>query len=146
MPSKKTKRVATPQLPHPHKIPSYLGPTNLEGQHLAWRFSGADLQDPFGCHALDFAAYQSLWERMRAFEKMNTDELNRTGSYHDISVRLLSKLAKERLASMRLDDVEVVHSFRITGGCRLWCMKFGNIMSVLWWDPNHQVYLVRKKN
>lgn len=56
----------------------------------------------------------------------------------------LDKPARDRLKEIEFDDVEELMSFRIAGAHRVWCVQSGHIMRVLWWDPNHQVYVVPK--
>jgi hypothetical protein len=85
-----------------------------------------------------------MFNRLNEFEKMNANELKKSGSYHSIQTSQVSKPAKVRLSELQLDDVDVLYSFRITGACRLWCMKYESLMSILWWDKNHEVYPVRK--
>jgi hypothetical protein len=138
--SKKVKRlnsatstIVTKELPH------YLGPTNLENTHLAWRFSSADLGGPYSCADLSHDKFKQLWDRLRAFETKNVSELRQTGSFHDIPVFRLEKDAQNRLNELKLDDLDEVFSFRMDGTCRLICMKYLNIFSILWWDDNHLV-------
>ena len=127
------------------KVPHYLGNPNIENRHIVWRFSASDNDGPFSCNGLDADDLSRLWERLRAFEKMNVSDFKKDGSYHAIPVSQTSKEAKNRLAEIQLDDIDTLYSFRITQTCRLWCMKHENIMSVLWWDKSHEVYLVGKK-
>lgn len=132
--------------PVSQKLPRYLGSFNIENQHMAWRFSNADINGPFTCAQLTHEEHKSLWERLTAFERKNVAELRDFGSYHTIQTRNISSAAKQRLRVLGLDDQEVLHSFHIAGSCRLWCMKHQNLFSVLWWDRDHQVYLVPKKH
>lgn len=146
---KTSKQKRLPALPgdiDTRKIPHWLGPPNLEKQHISWRFSKADSGGPYHCLSFSLSDFQQLWDRLRAFERMNSDELKRTGSLHDIPVIEMSDEAKERLKELKLDDLDVLYSFHIDGPCRMWCMKYQNIFSVLWWDRNHGGYLVGKKH
>lgn len=145
MPSMRSKRskpvkrtVLLPHLPTP-KVPSWLGIPNLENQHLAWRFSNADISGPYSCALFNLKDFQLLWDRLRTFETMNVAKLRDQGSYHSPAIANISKEAKNRLSELGHDDIDKLHSFRITGPCRLWCMKHLNIMCVLWWDRNHEV-------
>ena len=128
------------------KIPFYLGSPNLEARHIAWRLSKADVDGPFSCGDFVHDDFKKLWDRLRAFEKMSIAEFKQAGSFHKVPTLNLSKLAKSRLQGIGLDDVDVLYSFRITGACRLWCMKHENLLSVLWWDEKHEVYPSHKKN
>ena len=139
------KTVLLPNLPTP-KVPAWLGLPNLEQQYLAWRFSHADIGGPYSCAALILKDFQLLWDKLRAFEKMNVAKLRDQGSYHTPYITNISREAKRRLRELSLDDIEVLHSFHITSTCRLWCVKYQNIMCVLWWDRKHKVYSVGKKH
>jgi hypothetical protein len=149
MPSRKSKSIkktiSLPRLATP-KVPSWLGLPNLENQYLAWRFSNADIGGPYSCTAFDLKEFQLLWDRLREFEIMNVEQWRKQGSYHSPAITNISREAKKRLRELRFDDIDVIHSFHITGLCRLWCMKHQNIMCVLWWDRKHEVYSVGKKH
>ena len=47
---------------------------------------------------------------------------------------------------IRQDDVDELMSFRLDSRGRVWCIQTGNIMRVLWWDPNHEVCPSFKKH
>lgn len=148
MPNKQ-RRVKQPIVPDnllTPKIPRYLGIPTLEGRHLAWRFSNADLDGPFKCGSFTHDEFTQLWERLRAFEKMNIAQLRRAESFHKIPTPSLSQKAKRRLKEILLDDIDVLYSFHITGPCRLLCMRHENILSILWWDKNHEAYPTPKKH
>ena len=138
----------TPQYtysPSPSKTPGYLGLPNIENRHLAWRFSSADINGPYSCGSFTLDDHRLLWERLREFEGMNIASLRKQGSYHPLDPANAEREAKHRLQELRLDDLTMLHSFRIQGKLRLWCMQHENIMSILWWDRDHAVCLSRKK-
>jgi len=145
---KKQRRIKQPVVPDnilTPKIPHYLGTPNLEDRHLAWRFSNADLNGPFKCGDFTHDEFTQLWDCLRAFEKKNIAQLRKAGSFHRTPTPNLSKKAKDRLQEILLDDIDVLYSFHITGTRRLWCMRHENILSILWWDKNHEVYPTPKK-
>ena len=140
------KRIQLPSDTPTPKVPVYLGSPNLEGLHITWRFSSADITGPFSCGQLTHYDFKNFWNRIRAFERMNSAQLKADGSNHEVPITNISRGAKARLKARKLDDVTAVYSFRIMGACRLWCMRHENILSVLWWDPSHGVYPVGKRN
>jgi hypothetical protein len=143
---RRPKKVANPGRVFTPKIPRYLGDATLENRHIAWRFSSIDADGPYKCSGLPYGDLQRLFDRLREFEKMNVGQLRDDGSYHPVQTSQISKPAKARLESLQLDDIDELHSFRITSTCRLWCMKYESLMSLLWWDKGHEVYPVRKKH
>lgn len=128
------------------KIPAYLGDPTLEGCHLCWRFSSADINGPFSCGSFTHNDFTQFWDRLRAFEAKSVAELKAAQCFHGVPCANISKKAKERLKEIDKDDLDIVYGFHIMGKCRLWCMKHENILSVLWWDRNHEVYPVPKKH
>lgn len=149
MRKRQTKKNKTPIFPtdlSTTKTPHWIGPPNIEKQHLAWRFSKADLSGPYHCREFSLADFQQLWDRLRAFEGMNYGALRNAGSLHEIPVIRMTHEAKERLKELELDDIDNMFSFHIDGSCRMWCIKHQNIFSVLWWDRNHGAYIVKKKH
>jgi len=123
-----------------------LGSPNLENTYLAWRFSNADTGGPFSCAQFSLDDFKQLWERLSAFETKNIEELRNSGSFHNIPLEKFEKEARDRLDQLQLDDLEELYSFRMDGKCRLYCIKYLNIFSVLWWDSKHKAYLVRKSH
>jgi hypothetical protein len=147
VPRKKRKKqpiiLYTPSI---DKTSHYLGAPNIENRYIAWRFSIADMGGCFSCGNLSFEEHRQLWNRLSAFEKMNIDELRKAKNLHTKQVAELENEYRARLLEINLDDVEEMHSFHIDGTCRLWCLKYENIFSVLWWDKEHQVAPVSKRH
>ena len=57
------------------------------------------------------------------------------------------KSARDRLQKLKLDDIDELMSFRISGKERVWSIRqLNNVMKVLWWDPNHEIYPIRKRH
>lgn len=45
-----------------------------------------------------------------------------------------------------MDDVDDLYQLHVTGPKRVWGIRFGPYLKLLWWDPDHQVYPVRKRH
>lgn len=116
----------------------------IEGQPLAWRFSGCDKGGPFSWHTIENAEkHKQIIDTLHEFETKSWQEIMDQGS-HPIPCHRLEKSARDRLREIERDDVEELISFRVAGAHRVWCVQSGNIMRVLWWDPEHLVYVVPK--
>jgi len=59
--------------------------------------------------------------------------------YHPIRVDKLATEARKRLEELRQDDVDVLWSLRVQGKPRIWGIREGRVLKLLWWDPNHEV-------
>lgn len=65
---------------------------------------------------------------------------------HPIEVSMIHKDAQDSLRRMQLDDTDHVWSLRFDGESRLWGIPHSRFFLVLWWDPQHKIYEVKKKN
>lgn len=84
---------------------------------------------------------QKTWGQVMA-EK---DSYNRPMN-HAHPIGELAKPARRRLEELYEDSEEYLFRFRLGGAQRLWGIRSGDTFRVLWWDPDHQVYPVGKKN
>ena len=82
---------------------------------------------------------------MESVASVRTDDCKPTTQRRQPPQRLSAE-AKQRLRDIKLDDIDTLWSFRMSGAGRFWCLKHENIYSLLWWDPNHEVYPVSKRN
>lgn len=106
---------------------------------LSWRFSAADRDGPFSWAAIDAGELKAVEVRLSEFEQRTWNDLLDAGC-HPIETGRLSSEAQRRLREIEQDDIDDLMSFRITGPHRVWCIRQGYLMRVLWWDPAHQVY------
>jgi hypothetical protein len=58
----------------------------------------------------------------------------------------LCKTARDRLEDLRLEDIDELVSLRLGGAERVWGIRDGNVMLLLWWDPEHAVCPSLKKH
>lgn len=134
---KKAKFGADPDPVKKARLPNE--PDFDDGNPLAWRFSASDKGGPFAWTIAEDGKFREIIEKLYEFEGKNWNEITGGGS-HLIAVDQLSRDAKDRLVEIRRDDLDELVSLRLTGPNRVWCIKSGHILRVLWWDENHRVY------
>jgi hypothetical protein len=105
-----------------------------------WSVAKLDGEGPWGWRRVECQLFLSdICPKMRDFESMEwNDILGRR--HHEVSANDICKAAQDRLTELRLDDVQDLVSFALTGTQRLWGVRLGNVFQILWWDPNHEVY------
>ena len=79
-----------------------------------------------------------LIQHLKDFETMTWADIERGGS-HFIEVRKIEKEAQERLVTLRQDDIDHLFSLRVSGKGRVWGIRNGGTLRLLWWDPQHEV-------
>lgn len=142
---KKKPKQATYQTPIPEsKHPRWFGPTTFEGGHLSWRFCAADTGGRWSWSSVSKEWLTDIVGRLAAFEKMGQGEIKNVRSI--VSVVNVVSEAKQRLRDLERDDIDTLYGWRVGAKERVWCAQYGGMMSVLWWDSEHEVYPVPKKH
>jgi hypothetical protein len=91
-----------------------------------------------------------LWERVASVDRREHLPIDRApgaaGQPFLPSVPDLVEKSGERLTEIRHDDLEELWSLRVSGKERIWAIRERSVFRVLWWDPEHHVYVVEKKH
>lgn len=88
---------------------------------------------------------KTIWEdihsKLSEFERKTWNEILIKERYrnHLIVISKICPRAQKRLRKIKQDDIDELVSLRLTGQKRVWGIKEGNILKVLWWDPDHTV-------
>lgn len=136
------RRKKTPKIsrqPQPQKHPKAQFRIDSHSP-IAWRFSESDRGGNWAWTKLeDSNKFKKVIERLQEFERKNWNEIISSGS-HPIAVGHIVKSARNRLQKIKMDDIDELMSFRLSGKERVWCIRqLNNIMTVLWWDPHHEI-------
>jgi hypothetical protein len=129
---KKQPKVASDPQAYYHRSPS-------------WRFTRAEMVDPFGWHEITNDELHDVRVKLIEFERRTwaeilvADEANN----HGIKTYKLCLEARQRLKELNI-AVDEVHSLRLTAKNRVFGIMDNGVFEVLWWDPEHQICPVRK--
>jgi len=104
--------------------------------------------DPFGWHRLDSGKVRDIRDKLAAFEGMTWNEILVKGKKqnHSVPRQDLCKAARDRLTEIKLDDIDELVSLRLSGRERVWGIRSHNVLTVLWWDPDHAICPSLKKS
>ena len=110
-----------------------------EPKRFSWSFASVDHDGPFGWdRCTSRADAKDVATKLAQFEGMNQNQLSRQGS-HPIPIAQLCREAQDRLRVLKIDDIDELFSLRMTGRKRVFCRLLGDVMRILWWDPEHNV-------
>ena len=127
--------------PAPTRTPvSIASPThNLENP--SWRISKIDTVDPFGWQEIPREKLDEVRQKLAQFESMTWNEIliDSRKQNHSVEVWKLCREARARLEIIGLGDVETLVSLRLSAKERVWGVRQGAALLILWWDPNHLV-------
>ena len=146
--SKKGKRIPkSPRLKKEFKkkIPSEASPEIFDNTTICWQLGKIDWDGPWGnssTNDLNFKEFIKGW--ISNFETMTWAEIfkasggrSRGNNHHPINVSKLSVTAKKRLKDIKQADIDSVVSLRIDSRKRLYGIRDGRAMQLLWYDPWH---------
>lgn len=144
---KASKKPVVAASPTPKKRPIWFGPTPHEGRAISWRFSTADAGGPFSWSNLPPDRLPYVLGKLSDFERMDQNALRECRHTHALPDSVSGE-AWKRLCDTSRDDLERLFSFHLGGKERVWCADYAGegVMFVLWWDPEHAVYAVKKKH
>jgi hypothetical protein len=122
-------------------------PNLIWSEKPSWRLQQITLADdaPFSWRHLESDDFPKVLKRLQAFESMTWGEINRQKSSHSMPAYQVSAAARDHLEALGLGDTEQLYQLQVTGSARIWGVRVGATLALLWWDPDHLVYPVSKK-
>jgi len=148
VPSAVEKHPVSIQQVNRSKIPQTKYSDDVMKMTPSWRVTLLQVADPWGWHNLNADELRSVHTRLREYEAKTWSHIliNECYRNHRIECHKLCKDARERLSELHLDDLEQLISLRLSSRERVWGILENNVLSLLWWDPEHLVYPVFKHN
>jgi len=145
MTAKKNKNPRQKKDPKGREIRKSRDPSENLRKLPSWTIQRIDRRFTYGW---DTIPKREIWgdiiDKLKHFETMSWDSIIRNGS-HNIEVNRLIPEAQGRLRELRLDDLEELFSLHLNGKKRIFGILENGILSILWYDPNHELCPSQKK-
>jgi hypothetical protein len=122
-----------------------VNPSAYLSEKPMWRLRSMRTKDPYGWHSIERDEMLIVIERLKSFETMTWQEVERSGS-HWISCDEICKDAQGCLEEDWQGGAEQVFSLRMGGKPRVWGIIDERVFYILWFDPNHQICPAPKKH
>jgi hypothetical protein len=144
------KRPKLDRQPIAKKQPKGTVAISSNGERICWGIGRARLDGPFSWQNVTRdILWNDLHPYLKSLETMTWDEIlkasggrSRGNNNHDVDVDQLGEEAKRDLTDAGVDDVDKVFSLRVNARMRIWGIREGRVLSLLWFDPEHMVYPV----
>ena len=162
----KNKRANKKFQPNTKKIPKYLqepkikakpsfdklnSPESSKMKKPVWRVGMIDFEGDWSWNKIDnISKLIEIQSKLKNFETMTWAEIENklikkgTPQNHFMPVENICKNAQLRLSKINLDDIDCLYSLRLSGLKRIWGIHDNEILNIIWWDPEHTVYPVKK--
>lgn len=113
-----------------------------------WRFGLMDIDGPWGWRHIAASEWWDIRQKLADCERRTWQEILQDSSHgsHPIPVERLIAAARRRLEELKLDDLDEVFSLRLSGPKRVFGIRSGDALQILWWDPEHQICPSPKKH
>jgi hypothetical protein len=131
--------------PETREIRIETDPDTPETQTIAWHFHLLDRpHGDWGWDKLKAKDWRSILAHLVSFEGLTWAHLKsqaggrRQGTnHHSLDTDDFCKAAKDRLKHLNLDDFETLFSLRINQTLRLYGIRDGRVLQIIWHDPHH---------
>lgn len=143
---KQNRRVKTGATPQERQPKLGGDPDSLDRETIAWQFRRIDQgHDRWG---LGLSTRAKIWRRILqsliAFEGLTWAEIkqqsggrNHGTNHHSLMIDELAPAARRRLNELHLDQYDKVFSLRLGNTVRLYGVREGRVMQLVWYDPHH---------
>ncbi len=120
-------------------------PDETDTAHPAWQFHRWDLDHKlWGWRKLDLKDWIRVLAQLQNIETMTWAEIKRAAggrsagtNSHSLDLEDFCAEAKARWTQLRLDDWDVIFSLRLQGKLRIYGIRDGRALKVIWHDPFH---------
>jgi hypothetical protein len=145
---KKKRPVARQPLPGKQKTPRVSQCEHCgypDSSRPVWLLGVLDMEGRWGWSRINRGLFETVHERLRNFETMTWTAIQQ-GDSHFVPCSDIIKDARDRLAEIEQDDIDDLFSLRVQGRIRVWGIRDGAALKLLWLDPEHEVCPSLKKN
>ena len=103
-----------------------------------------DVDGPWCFYRNEHADLRIVIDGLRPFESMTWGEISGPRN-HFIPRGDIIGDAQRRLEDIKQDDVDDLYSLHLNGKRRIWGIRDGSILRLLWWDPDHKICPAHKR-
>lgn len=120
-------------------------PDSFERETIAWQFFRQDAEHTdWGWNKLRPSDWRDILARLKAFEGLTWAALNaqaggrrRGTNHHPCPITEFCRDARRRLTELHLDEFDSLFSLRINNTLRIYGVRDGRVLQLLWHDPHH---------
>ena len=87
--------------------------------------------------------FHHLLPRLQDYETMTWNDVTQRPSCHPMEVSRICPAAKRRLQETH-PDIDTLHQIDMQQPCRLWGYRDKQILYIIWYDPHHSVYPLKR--
>lgn len=136
----KIKQPKIQSIPKDRTVRAKENPDSYLSGHPSWNFNRADQSGRWSFNELSLKNifWTEIFQKLKDFEKMTWSDIVMKSSdkHHAIPVPKLNKVARDRLDELKIYEEEIF-SLRLTGNHRIYGIRYGTVLSIIWYDTDH---------
>lgn len=122
--------------------------TLYSDEKAAWRVRHIQLVDPYGWRELDSSGVTRVQARLASLERCTWKDIFVRDHHHnhEIAVAELKCAVAKKWMAENMPDQSSLWTIRVTAKERIWGILSEGAYQVIFWDPDHLIWEVSKKN
>jgi hypothetical protein len=108
----------------------------IKHEPLTWGLKRVDFNGDWGWLQLEGRDVADLHRELAAMEGETLHDLLRRSKTKGIPAEHMRQGAKDRLATLRLEERDTLWELRLNSKRRAWGLVEGSVFHFLWWDPD----------
>lgn len=116
-------------------------------EHPSWRFNRMDIDHPKWSPIKNGLLEDDNFDKLKHYEKKTWKEIliRDNNRNHFVETIKFIKEARDRLETLHIHDEELI-SLGLSSTFRVYGVVENGVMSIIWFDLNHEIYPVLKKH
>jgi hypothetical protein len=119
-------------------------PESFDKETIAWQFHRMDVDHQHWGWNLPANQWREILKSLKVFEGLTWAKLKETSggrrhgtNHHSLGIEELSINAKNRIVELGLEQYDKIFSLRMAATLRLYGIREGRVMRLIWRDPHH---------
>jgi hypothetical protein len=120
-------------------------PESMDAETIAWQFHRMDSKhDHWGWDQLHAPIWKQILQHLKTFEGLTWAKIKETAggkkhgtNHHSLKIDDLNANAKKRIKELHLEQYDKVFSLRLANTIRIYGIRDGRVMRLLWYDSSH---------
>lgn len=131
--------------PSTRQIKTCGDPDSLDAQTIAWHFHRLDWKHGvWGWEELKAPKWKAILQRLISFEGLTWASIKEAAggkkhgtNHHSLRISELNSTARKRIVELGLDEYDKVFSLRLANTIRIYGIRDGRVMRLIWYDSSH---------
>jgi hypothetical protein len=143
--AKGAKKPIITERPRAQKQPRIAVDPSTDGLSPTWSFRHVDIGSPWCFSQVPQGDWVHLLAKLKHFEGLTWAQIGQNTGSHPVEINKLIPEARKRLTELGHGDREALYSLRVNGRPRIWGIRDGVVLRVIWWDGEHRICPSTKK-